>query len=551
MSRSLLRLSVAAVALSTAAIGGTQDRLEQANPRRVEQSRPDEPELADPAPPPTALEPVEPVETAASAQPILLSAIDLTGLVELTPADLRPTLTPFLNRPIALDELKDVVNAIVTELRRRGYIFASARIPPQSVDSGRLTIAVDEGRIDGVTIDGYDQAFVRRILDRLANGQPVTRARLERQLLLANDGTGIYVGRSSYEMSAGQALLNVKVERDPVVAQVTVDNWGSQFVGPVRARAAVRFGGVFDGMDALAVSLSTVPLSPREYGYGRVGYTRRLNTNGLEASVSASVGETRPGASLRARETAGSSRSVSSGVSQAILRRRSGSLWADLGLTVRSSSQDQFGLTVRDDRFTNLTADLYGSAAVGDARVRGRVTVTKGVGLFDATRQGDPLASRSDGDARFTTLFAASSVTVPVMPRVEVQLAGEGQLASRPLLSSEEFGVGGANIGRGYDYSERLGDEGVAGLAQVRYALPDPFGWVDELSLSTFVDGGVTRDKGVRRFDGSIASAGFGVGLDLDEGFAGELSVGFPLTGPRDASGDGSPRLGFTFGKRF
>ena len=148
-------------------------------------------------------------------------------------------------------------------------------------------------------------------------------------------------------------------------------------------------------------------------------------------------------------------------------------------------------------------------------------------------------------------MFAAASVTVPVVARVSARLTGEGQIASRPLLSSEEFGIGGSEIGRGYDYSERLGDQGVAGVASLTYALPDPVGWTDELRLSAFLDGGVTRDIGTRRFDGSLASAGLGAAVDLSKGFAAELTLGVPLTGPREASGDRSPRLGFTLAKRF
>lgn len=544
-----LTLTSLALCASTAALA--QDRLEQANPERVEESRPDDP-LLEEAAPPTTQKPGARAEADAQARPsVRLTVVELLNLTEVSPESLQPTLAPFLNRPLSTTELKDIVNALVAELHRRGYIFASARIPPQSVEGGRLTIEVEEGFIDGVVIEGADQAFTRSVLERLADGRPVTKRRLERRLLLANDGTGTYVGRSSYQMVDGRAVLKVRVQQDPVLARVSLDNWGSQFIGPVRARTSVRFGGVFDGADALGVSLSTVPADPREYVYGRASYVRRLTTDGTEGSVSVSAGETRPGASLRSRDTAGSSRSVSVGLSQNLVRSRGGSLWGDVGLTVRSSAQDQFGRPVRDDRFTNLAADLFGAVSLGDARLRGRVTATQGLGLFNSTRQGDPLSSRSDGSARFTSVFAAASLSVPIAPRVAFGLAGEGQIASRPLLSSEEFGVGGADIGRGYDYSERLGDEGAAGLAELSYTMPDPLNWVDELKLSAFIDGGVARDIGVRRFDGSIASAGLGVAADLDNGLAGELSVGLPLTGPRDASDDRSPRIGFTLAKRF
>ncbi|MDP8986430.1 MAG: ShlB/FhaC/HecB family hemolysin secretion/activation protein [Pseudomonadota bacterium] len=44
----------------------------------------------------------------------------------------------------------------------------------------------------------------------------------------------------------------------------------------------------------------------------------------------------------------------------------------------------------------------------------------------------------------------------------------DGQLASGPLISNEEYGAGGAESVRGYTESERLGDEGMRGSVELR-----------------------------------------------------------------------------------
>ncbi len=526
-----------------------QDRLEQANPDRVEENRPDLPVEAPSTPPATRIDGTPAASAETAAQTVVLDTIRLTGLTELTDADFADVLAGYLGRPVTMADLKALANAVVQRARSLDYVFASARVPPQSVTDGTLVVEVDEGRIDGVRVEGYDQAYLHTLLDRLVTA-PVTRARLERQLLLANDGLGISVGRSDYRRTAEGAFLTVKVQRDPLVGRVSLDNWGSRFVGPARARVSVGSGGVFDGADQLRLSLSTAPFQPREYGYGRLSYGRRLGASGTELSLSGSYGRTRPGASLRRFDTEGISRSVELSLSHPLLRSRAKSLWAEAGFGVRRSSQDQLGRTLRDDHFSNLSLGLFGLARLGDARVRGRVTAIRGLDLFGSTALGDPDASRSDGSARFTSLTGSLGVTVPVVPRVEIELVGEGQLASRPLLSSEEFGIGGADIGRGYDYSERLGDQGVAGVAELHYTLDDP-PLMDRLQLLAFFDGGVTDDLGIHRFDGSIASTGGGVEAELPERITARLTVGVPLTGPRDAGTTRSPRVGFVLGKRF
>lgn len=528
-----------------------QDRLERIDPARVEENRPKLPTDAEAPPPPpiTRTESGAP-RSGASPPAVVLSRVVITGLVGLRTYDFDNLVEPYLRRPVGTKEMRALVNAVVQRVRDEGYIFASAQILPQSVDGGVLTIAVDLGRVDGLRVQGYDDAYLRALLEPLVE-RPVTRERLERQLLLASDGLGTRIGQSEYERTDAGRVLTVKAEHDPVVGQASIDNWGSSFVGPVRARLSAGAGHIFDGADELRASLSFTPFQPREYIFGRLAYARRFGTDGLEASVSGSYGYTRPGAILRRRELRGESVLGTVQLSYPVVRSRQASLWSEVGLGLRRSRQEQFGIVVRNDRLTTLNAGVFGLTRLGDARAYGRLTATQGLDLFGATDPGDANASRSDASGRFTSLYGRASVTIPVLERLEVELSGEGQIASRPLLSSEEFGIGGADIGRGYDYSERLGDEGIAGSAEVRYTISKGLPLMKQLQLLAFADGGVTRDLGVRLFDGSIASAGFGAQIDLPMKLSVRITVGVPLTGPRDEDGSSSPRVGFVLGTRF
>ena len=527
-----------------------QDRLERIDPARVEENRPKLPTDAEAPPPPTTLERRGTPSSGVSPSTVVLSRVVITGLMGLRTYDFDILVDPYLRRPLGTGELKTLVNAVVQRVRDEGYLFASARILPQSVEGGVLTITVDQGRVDGVRIEGYDDAFLRALLAPLVEG-PVTRERLERQLLLASDGLGTRIGQSEYHRTDAGRTLTVKAENDPVVGQASIDNWGSSFVGPVRARVSVGAGHILDGADELRASLSFTPFQPREYIFGRLAYGRRFGTDGLEASVSGSYGYTRPGAILRRRELRGESVLGTAQLSYPVVRSRQASVWSEVGVGLRRSRQEQFGIVVRDDRLTTLNAGVFGLTRLGDARAYGRLTATQGLDLFGATDPGDVNASRTDASGRFTSLYGRASVVIPIVEQLEVELSGEGQLASRPLLSSEEFGIGGADIGRGYDYSERLGDEGAAGSVELRYTISKGLPLMKQLQLLAFVDGGVTRDLGIRLFDGSIASAGFGARIDLPMKLSARITVGVPLTGPRDEDGSRSPRLGFTLGTRF
>lgn len=159
-------------------------------------------------------------------------------------------------------------------------------------------------------------------------------------------------------------------------------------------------------------------------------------------------------------------------------RRREASLWVEGELGMRSLQQRRAANLLRDDRTVTFRTTLYGSADIGGGRFRFSTTLTQGLGLFGATLRGDPLASRPDAGGSFTAVNSWADWTVGLGSGFSLRLAAQGQLAFAPLLVTEEFGLGGTAFLRGYDWSERSGDQGVTGLAELRYMANRPLGLV-------------------------------------------------------------------------
>ena len=71
-----------------------------------------------------------------------------------------------------------------------------------------------------------------------------------------------------------------------------------------------------------------------------------------------------------------------------------------------------------------------------------------------------------------------------------------GQYSSRPLLSIEEFALGGSQIGRAYDFNTLTGDHGFGGSLEIGYRLAAPVGPAKQIELFGFLDGGATFQDG-------------------------------------------------------
>jgi hemolysin activation/secretion protein len=102
------------------------------------------------------------------------------------------------------------------------------------------------------------------------------------------------------------------------------------------------------------------------------------------------------------------------------------------------------------------------------------------------------------------------------------------------LLLSEQFSLGGSRFGRGYDPAELTGDDALAGTVELRYGHGVEWDILRSFQLYLFYDLGAVWNHGadslLRR--ASLASAGGGVRLTLEQDFFVSLEIAKPLTLP-------------------
>ena len=104
-----------------------------------------------------------------------------------------------------------------------------------------------------------------------------------------------------------------------------------------------------------------------------------------------------------------------------------------------------------------------------------------------------------------------------------------GQWASSGLASPEEFGFGGVNMGRAYDFSEITGDHGFGFLAELQYRLSQvPSGYI--ANSFVFYDFGKVWNRGEDTAKRAQASSiGVGVRVFGENGLNMDATLAFPL----------------------
>nr|WP_052361821.1 ShlB/FhaC/HecB family hemolysin secretion/activation protein [Geminisphaera colitermitum] len=108
----------------------------------------------------------------------------------------------------------------------------------------------------------------------------------------------------------------------------------------------------------------------------------------------------------------------------------------------------------------------------------------------------------------------------------------QGQLSSRPLISSEQFGAGGLGTVRGYLESEAMGDSGFAATLELRTPPLTLGGFFDEVRARVFTDwAGLILNDALPDQDSRflLGSVGAGLTLHYRKHFHGSVDVGLPL----------------------
>jgi hemolysin activation/secretion protein len=527
-------LSVGIVAALTPwGVAQAQTELNRAQPSILERALPQAVEDP-PAALPVLLVAPKPAQSQVANEPRMANAIIVDGANEIARDRFSQTLVGFIGRDLSSADLKTLLHAIADIARQAGYPFANAWIEPQAMADGVLRVRLDGGSLSAVRVLGHPNALADQILtSALVTGRPVSRKQLERAILLAGDIPGLTVKESKYIQQDGFGILLVTIAEDRFSGYAQVDNRGSKEVGPLRSTIIANARGLFRTGDEATVVLAQTPADPSEFLFVRGRYSTPIDASGTILSASASYGRAKPGASLAPLDVTGESYDASLSYSKPLLRTRADSLWGTIELRGLRSDQSLLGFALRNDRMVTLTESLNGTARAGPGILRGEVHIIEGLPVPGVTREGAPRSSRSDGDARFVVLGYAAEWTTTLTGLFSVALASEGQLASRPLLATMEIGAGGPFFGRGYDYAERTGDNGILGSGEIRFDLARlTRRIIDRLQVYGSIDGGY-----VFNLRGGIGGGGLlstAAGLRAGRGkLSAMIEVALPLNADR------------------
>ena len=525
-------------ALVLSAATGALRAAESTDPQRIEERLPaDQPKPDVAAPSPALVDDAD----LASIRPFDLKAVVLEGATVVDRSALDACASGLTGQRVGAASLVGLTSCMTQLYRDRGYFLSRAIIPPQEVRDGVLTVRVIEGYIATVQPEGLEQVDADAQFAVALAERPLRLSTFERSLLLLADRYGYRISSTRLavdESDPARYALKLDVKRLPVTWRVFGDNRGDAFQGPEQGLLAVSLNSPF-GPDRIIAQLFTAPADKSELFFADIGYGRAWLNGDLWTEVGISTSRSNSGDPFPIFASESERRYAR--LVMPVLRSREQSLWAKLQADARDTEVVIANGAVIHENTRVLRGSLSYALVKGATRSDVSLEVSRGLDMLDASQNGATNFSRADGRPQFTKAKLDATITHKLFGSLDIAAIGAGQWADGGLVASEEFGVGGARLGRAYDYSEIVGDQGIAGAVELRWTWKKINDWLATVQLYAFADAARVWNNGGA--SASLTSAGGGVRVGVAPGISATLEMAKPLSRDVLSQGDREPRV--------
>jgi hemolysin activation/secretion protein len=470
-------------------------------------------------------------------------AYQVLGNSELSATEIERAVYPFLGPQRSEADVEAARAALQTLYAGKGLATVAVSIPEQDAGNGLVTLQVSEQRIGRLRVNGADYFSPDAIADgapSLQEGTVPDFNAVQRDIVALNQWPD---RRVTPDVKPGAQPNTVDVDLNvedtlPLHGSLELNNRNSANTSELRLSGSVRYDNLWQRGHSLTFSAQTAPQQPADARVFSASYLARFG-----ASPWSLLGYTvRSDSEVAA---IGGFNVIGNGSLSGLRLIRA--LPADAGffhsLSIGADYKDFKEDTLfGGDRSSAPIRYLPLSAAYNAtwSRPRGtdtlELTATMNVrGVGDDSARFD--IKRYKARSNFFHMRTDASRTRSFGGDYQWYARLQTQLASEPLISNEQFSIGGMDSVRGYSESQALGDYGAAGQFELRSpSFASAAGrMVQEARVHAFVDAGYARihdplpEQSVSE---TLVSTGLGAAFKAFAHLNGALEVAAPLSSP-------------------
>lgn len=491
------------------------------------------------------------------ASPFDIMEFRVEGNSVLAAGRIEETVYPFLGEARNISTVEEARSALEKAYHSAGYLTVAVNIPEQEVKHGIVSLQVLEGRVERLRVVGSRYYSLGAIKDRVpefAEGTVPNFPAVQTQLASVNTTADRQVAPVLRPgKTPGKVEVDLKVQDQmPFHGGIELNNRYSANTTHTRLNGSLRYDNLWQRDHSLSLSFQTTPENTSETKV--LAATYLIPTGGdywaaygvLSKSNVAAVGDVSVLGNgnifgLRYVHPLPALENYSHSLTLGADRK-------DFQETTVLLGADSFNTPIKyHPLYAGYDGTLLAQSSTTQMNLGATLSV-RGLGN-DVQEFADKRYLAKPG---FAYLRADLKHTRQLPEAWQLFARVSGQVSDEPLISSEQFAIGGADTVRGYFESSAMGDKGVAGTLELRtpplakYLTSAPAG----LYAFAFHDRGYVSildplPDQTEAF--SLASVGVGLRLKKSLGVSGELNYAHALrqAGQVDA---GDKRVHFQIG---
>ena len=484
-----------------------------------------------------------------------ISRFEVVGNSLLSQDVINAAVAPAIGPDKVYGDIQKALEALELAYRKQGFSAVQVHIPEQELSQGVVRIDVAESRLNNIIVSGnkyFDEANIRASLLPLKKGEPPNLGAISAAIQLVNDNPAKQV-EVTLANGDDEGKVDAKVvvtDSSPFHVSATIDNSGTRASGRLRTGIALQDANLFGRDHVGTLAYTTSPDRPDNVNVDlwSVGY--RIPVYSLGDSIDFIYGKSSVN-SPSASPTLGGPLGIVGKGTVAGLRwnhffAREGNFSSKLIYSVDrkfvNSRCDFNGVAVSIDvptpdisacvPYTVMPIGLTYSARrqnpgeVIDINLGIARNIASGRNYTNVSGRTDHYSYLTPGNRdtsnSFMTLRGGASLYKSIENDWQVHLSANVQLASDPLVSSEQFGLVGASAVRGFSERAVAADGGTI-LSGELYTpdLAKKIGVPGNLRFLSFYDVGRGYNRGidssVTPSHVSVASAGVGARYSFDK----------------------------------
>lgn len=439
---------------------------------------------------------------ASEAGQIPVSGFVFHGNTLIPPAEIEALMAPLIGRTLSLSELDTGVQRITRAYRERGYLLASAYLPPQTISRPGQPIRVEitEGQLEALQLitapekTRTPRSLLEAYRAQVPVGQAVDANRLTETALRLNELPAL---RARILLAPGSEPGNTRgtlevTEGKAYSLMAFFDNYGSPSSGTARAGVCLDLYSPLRRGDEF--SLCGHSTSTGRSQNLDLSWSLPVTSRGARLALDYSRVRYELGGDFASLDAEGDAQSFGLEIRQPQVRRAN--LFVDLFARADLRQLDDRIESFNSHNKRNLRSLQGGlNITAADALAAGgttsfNLTWTVGKLSFDdeEAKVNDQGAGGLDTAGNYGKIFARLARTQKLSGPVALHVGLTGQISAKNLDSAEKLSFGGPSGVRAYAVGDASADQGLLATIELRGQLPQTLILPGQLELVGLLD---------------------------------------------------------------